>query len=119
MKSLHCTLRLLAVVILLNLFLAPFIQSEAQAQFTPASFKDVVRGDGAKAWMVKKVVPKKNYVIAVSLPNMPDPSWWPVWYGAQQQAKKLGLKSLIADAGGYTKLDVQVSQIENFIQLKA
>ena len=118
MKSLHRTMGLLAVVIALGIFLALFVAPTAQARFTPASFKDVVRGDGAKDWMLKKVVPKKKYVIAVALPNMPDPSWWPVWYGAQLQANKLGLKSLISDAGGYTKLDVQVSQIENYIQLK-
>ena len=84
----------------------------------PASFKDVIRGENAKIWMTKEVVPKKKYMIAVALPNMPDPTWQTVWYGCQVQAQKLGLDARIADAGGYNKLDVQVSQIENFIQLK-
>ena len=68
--------------------------------------------------MTKDVVPKKKYAIAVALPNMPDPAWQSVWYGAQAQAQKLGIDARIADAGGFNKLDVQVSQIENFIQLK-
>lgn len=88
------------------------------AQTGPASFKDVIRGDDAKTWMTKNVTPKKKYSIAVALPNMPDPSWQSVWYGAQAQAQKLGLEARIADAGGFNKLDVQVAQIENFIQLK-
>jgi ABC-type sugar transport system substrate-binding protein len=90
----------------------------ATAQTTPPSFKDVIRGEGAKVWMTREATPKKKYVIAVALPNMPDPTWQSVWYGCQAQAQKLGLDSRIADAGGFTKLDVQVSQIENFIQLK-
>ncbi len=104
------------VVIRFSLILMLFLATTAQ--MGPASFKDVIRGDDAKAWMTKEVTPKKKYVIAVALPNMPDPTWQSVWYGAQVQAKKLGLDSRIADAGGYNKLDVQVSQIENFIQLK-
>lgn len=84
----------------------------------PSAFKDVLRGDAAKSWLTKEVVPKKNYVIGVALPNMPDPSWQAIWYGAQTQGQKLGLNMRIADAGGYNKLDVQISQIENFIQLK-
>jgi protein TorT len=95
-----------------------FLTATAQGQTTLASFKDVIRGNDAKAWMAKEVTPKKKYMIAVALPNMPDPTWQSVWYGAQAQAQKLGLDSRIADAGGFTKLDVQVSQIENFIQLK-
>ena len=95
-----------------------FLAGTAQGQTGPASFKDVIRGDNAKEWMNKDVTPKKKYVIAVALPNMPDPTWQSVWCGAQLQAQKLGLDSRIADAGGFNKLDVQVSQIENFIQLK-
>ena len=99
------------------LFFVLFLATTAR-QMGPASFKDVIRGDDAKAWMTKEVTPKKKYVVAVALPNMPDPTWQSVWYGAQAQAKKLGLDARIADAGGFNKLDVQVSQIENFIQLK-
>lgn len=84
----------------------------------PSSFKNVQRGDEAKAWLAKEPKPKKKYTIAVALPNMPDPAWQAVWYGAQAQGQKLGVDLRIADAGGYNKLDVQVSQLENFVQLK-
>jgi len=110
--------RLIGVVTRLSLVLVFFLAATADAQIGPASFKDVIRGEGAKVWMTREVTPKKKYVIAVALPNMPDPTWQSVWYGCQVQAQKLGLESRIADAGGYNKLDVQVSQIENFIQLK-
>jgi ABC-type sugar transport system substrate-binding protein len=106
-----------AVVALLVFLSVFFIASASLAQPVPAGLKDVIRGDGVKVWMTREVVPKKKYVIAVALPNMPDPTWQSVWYGAQAQAQKLGLEPRIADAGGFSKLDVQVSQIENFIQL--
>lgn len=102
---------------------APVIVAQAPAAkpaapLGPASFKDVQRGDDALSWLKKEPTPKKKYTIAVALPNMPDPSWQAVWYGAQVQGQKLGVNMRIADAGGYNKLDVQVSQLENFIQLK-
>jgi ABC-type sugar transport system substrate-binding protein len=118
MKSAHSITRLLIGVVLLVLFTVFFLVPAAVAQLGPGSFKDVIRGDDAKVWAAKEIKPKKKYVIAVALPNMPDPTWQSVWYGCQFQAQKLGLDSRIADAGGYNKLDVQVSQIENFIQLK-
>jgi ABC-type sugar transport system substrate-binding protein len=111
-------LKLSAVLPLSFLLTLVLILPAAQAQLGPGSFKDVIRGDGAKVWMTKEVVPKKKYVVAVALPNMPDPTWQSVWYGCMAQAQKLGLESRIADAGGYNRLDVQVSQLENFIQLK-
>lgn len=116
MTSPRHALGLSAVVARLGLLLVLFLATTAQ--LGPASFKDVIRGADAEAWMVREVTPKKKYVIAVALPNMPDPSWQSVWYGAQAQAQKLGIDARIADAGGYNRLDVQVSQLENFIQLK-
>ena len=110
--------RLSTVVPLSILLVLLFLLPAAYAQLGPGSFKDVIRGEGVKVWMTKEVTPKKKYVIAVALPNMPDPTWQSVWYGCMAQAQKLGLESRIADAGGYNKLDVQVSQLENFIQLK-
>ena len=118
MASLRHVLRSSAVVTLLGFSFLLTIAAAAGAQPAPAAYKDVIQGDGAKVWMTKEVTPKKKYVIAVALPNMPDPTWQSVWYGCQVQAQKLGLESRIADAGGFNKLDVQVSQIENFIQLK-
>ncbi|RPJ04408.1 MAG: hypothetical protein EHM36_10720, partial [Deltaproteobacteria bacterium] len=114
----HHPIGLLRVVSVLSILFMLVPAMTAQAQTPPPSFKDVIRGEGAKVWMTREVTPKKKYVIAVALPNMPDPTWQSVWYGCQAQAQKLGLESRIADAGGYNKLDVQVSQIENFIQLK-
>jgi protein TorT len=112
-SSRHVLRSSVAVALLFFVTVVPTV-----AQPAPTAFKDVIRGEGAKVWMTKEVTPKKKYVIAVALPNMPDPTWQSVWYGAQAQAQKLGLESRIADAGGFSKLDVQVSQIENFIQLK-
>lgn len=108
--------RLSAVITSIGILFLLFLATTAQT--APPSFTDVISGDSAKAWMTKVVVPKKKYVIAVALPNMPDPTWQSVWYGAQAQAQKLGLDARIADAGGFNKLDVQISQLENFIQLK-
>jgi hypothetical protein len=78
--------RLIGVVTRLSLVLVFFLAATADAQIGPASFKDVIRGEGAKVWMTREVTPKKKYVIAVALPNMPDPTWQSVWYGCQVQA---------------------------------
>ena len=101
-----------------TVLLAQAPAAKPAAPVGPASFKNVIRGEEAKAWLTREPVPKRKYVIAVALPNMPDPSWQAIWYGAQAQGQKLGINMRIADAGGYNKLDVQVSQLENFIQLK-
>lgn len=53
--------------------------------------------------------------ICVSFPHMKDPYWLAVNYGAADEARRLGVKMTLVEAGGYTELAKQISQIENCV----
>ncbi|CAM1373645.1 TMAO reductase system periplasmic protein TorT [Tenacibaculum xiamenense] len=57
----------------------------------------------------------KKYKISVSFPHMKDAYWLGVNYGIIDQAKKLGVKINLVEAGGYTNLNKQISQLEDCI----
>jgi hypothetical protein len=95
----HCAVRLPRVATGLSILLVLLLTTMATAQMGPASFKDALRGDQAKAWMTKEVTPKKKYLIGVALPNMPDPTWQTVWYGILIQAQKLGVDARLRMPG--------------------
>lgn len=58
---------------------------------------------------------EKPWNICVSFPHMKDAYWLGVGYGVAEQAKDLGVKMNIVEAGGYTELSKQISQIENCV----
>jgi protein TorT len=53
--------------------------------------------------------------ICVSLPHMKDPMFVAADYGVIEEAKRLGVKVQLLDAGGYTQLSQQVSQVQNCV----
>ena len=53
--------------------------------------------------------------ICVSFPHMKDAYWLGVDYGVAEEAKRLGVKMNLVDAGGYTELNKQISQIEDCV----
>jgi len=53
--------------------------------------------------------------ICVSFPHMKDPYWLAVNYGAADQAEHLGVKMQLVEAGGYTELAKQISQVEDCV----
>ena len=55
----------------------------------------------------------KEWSICVSFPHMKDAFWLAANYGVVEEAKRLGVKLQVLDAGGYTQLSNQISQIEN------
>lgn len=55
------------------------------------------------------------YDICVSFPHMKDAYWLGVNYGVTEEAKRLGVKLNVVEAGGYTELAKQVSQIEDCV----
>jgi protein TorT len=57
----------------------------------------------------------KEYNICVSLPHLKDAYWVAVDYGAAEEAKRAGVKAEIYDAGGYTNLPKQISQLDNCV----
>jgi protein TorT len=57
----------------------------------------------------------KPWKICVSFPHMKDAYWLGVDYGVVEEAKQLGVKANIVEAGGYTELKKQISQIEDCV----
>jgi protein TorT len=57
----------------------------------------------------------KSWSICVSFPHLKDPLFVAVNYGMIEEAKRLGAQVQTLDAGGYTGLNTQISQIENCV----
>ncbi|ETX28936.1 TMAO reductase system periplasmic protein TorT [Roseivivax isoporae] len=53
--------------------------------------------------------------ICVSFPHMKDAYWLGVDYGVVEEAKRLGVNLNVVEAGGYTELATQISQIEDCV----
>src|SRR6185437_11108024 len=62
---------------------------------------------------VKKADKKWN--LCVSFPHMKDAYWLAVDYGVAEESKDLGVKMQLVEAGGYTNLSKQISQIEDCV----
>ena len=57
----------------------------------------------------------KKWDICVSFPHMKDAYWLAVDYGVVAEAKREGVKMTLVEAGGYTNLNKQISQIEDCV----
>ena len=57
----------------------------------------------------------KPWDICVSFPHMKDAYWMAVDYGVVAESERLGVKMQLVEAGGYTNLNTQVSQIEDCV----
>ncbi|CCE09531.1 putative ABC transporter, substrate binding protein [Bradyrhizobium sp. STM 3843] len=57
----------------------------------------------------------KPWKLCVSFPHMKDAYWLGVDYGVAEEAKRLGVKMNLVEAGGYTELNKQISQIEDCV----
>ena len=57
----------------------------------------------------------KQWDICVSFPHMKDAYWLAVNYGVVDESERLGVKMQLVEAGGYTNLNKQVSQIEDCV----
>ena len=57
----------------------------------------------------------QKWKICVSFPHMKDAYWLAVDYGVAEEAKRQGVKMQLVEAGGYTELKKQISQIEDCV----
>ena len=57
----------------------------------------------------------KKWDICVSFPHMKDAYWMAVNYGVVAESERLGVKMQLVEAGGYTNLNKQISQIEDCV----
>ncbi len=58
---------------------------------------------------------EKAWNICVSFPHMKDAYWLGVNYGVTDEATRLGVNLNLVEAGGYTELNRQISQIEDCV----
>jgi protein TorT len=58
---------------------------------------------------------EKKWNICVSFPHMKDAYWMAVDYGVVEESKRLGVQMTLLEAGGYTNLNKQISQIEDCV----
>jgi protein TorT len=61
----------------------------------------------------------QKWDICVSFPHMKDAYWLGVDYGITEEAKRQGVKANVVEAGGYTELNTQISQIEDCVSAGA
>lgn len=57
----------------------------------------------------------QHWSICVSFPHLKDPFFVAANYGMVEEARRLGVRMQTMDAGGYTGLNTQISQIENCV----
>lgn len=57
----------------------------------------------------------KKWDICVSFPHMKDAYWLGVNYGVAEEARRAGVRMQLVEAGGYTELNTQISQIEDCV----
>ncbi|MCB1416406.1 MAG: TMAO reductase system periplasmic protein TorT [Nitratireductor sp.] len=62
---------------------------------------------------------EKKWDLCISFPHMKDAYWLGVDYGVVEEAKRLGVKANVVEAGGYTELNTQISQIEDCVSAGA
>ena len=81
----------------------------------PFDVTDVVAGKTVSYQGLDKA--SKKWHICVLFPHMKDSYWVGVDYGIADQAKKLGIKATIFQAGGYTEAAKQVAQYNDCVAL--
>src|SRR5450830_142944 len=83
------------------------------AEQTEPAFSDT----GVKKPVNYSPLPKaaKPWKLCVSFPHMKDAYWLGVDYGVAEESKRLGVKMNLVEAGGYTELNKQISQIEDCV----
>ena len=89
----------------------------------PAAAKDwfpvqVIRSEGGAASIMEftpVAAAEKPWNICASLPHVKDAYWVAVNYGLAEEARRLGVNLTVYEAGGYTNLNRQMSQIEDCV----
>ncbi len=61
----------------------------------------------------------RKWDLCISFPHMKDAYWLGVDYGVVDEARRLGVSATVVEAGGYTELNTQISQIEDCVSAGA
>jgi len=106
--------RPLACLAVATLLIAPAVASAADWFPLPVNSTAT---DGKVTQVDYVALPKATqpWDICVSFPHLKDSFWLAANYGIVEEAKRLGVRAVVLDAGGFTQLSNQISQIENCV----
>lgn len=62
--------------------------------------------------------PGKKLTLGFSMPELQGSFWISMYYGVQDEAKKQGVDLVALNAGGFDRLDKQITQMQDLIQRK-
>ena len=80
------------------------LEELSKTKLTPATYTSLSPEDVTKKWH-----------FCLCLPNMADPYYVAMNYGAVEESKRLGLQMTLYSAGGYVNLDKQINQVEDCV----
>ena len=111
------TLNLLASAALVGLALAGPASAAEWSPYPAEAVEPAFAADGTPKPVEYVALDKasQSWKICVSFPHMKDAYWLGVDYGVIEEAKRLGVQLNVVEAGGYTELNKQISQIENCV----
>ncbi len=69
-------------------------------------------------WTPKSFAENKTLTFGFAMPALTHSYWIPIYYGVQDEIKKFDKKVelVVVNAGGFNRLDNQITQVENLIQ---
>jgi protein TorT len=89
------------------------------ADWWPAKVYDQAEGAEASFDYVPLTKAEKKWHLCVLFPHVKDSMWVAAAYGAVEEAKRLGVKLTLLQAGGYENLPKQISQFDDCVAAKA
>ena len=112
--------------VLLGALVAAFALAAAPANAGDSwSYPVVCRADNSDLWSQQSTCGDyasldssevtKQWNLCVTYPHVKDPLYLAYTYGAREEAKRLGIKLVSFEAGGYEHLDKQISQVEDCV----
>ena len=95
----------------------PALADEAWFPYPAEEVTPAFSADGAVSDVTYEplAAAEKPWNICVSFPHMKDAYWLGVDYGVVAEAERLGVNLNVVEAGGYTELNSQISQIEDCV----
>jgi protein TorT len=117
-RSRYCVIGVLIVGIILGALVTN--QSYAKEKpWWPFPVLDFSKGTPRMVQYIPLKKASKKWNIVALLPHLKDTSWVTADYGLVMEAKRLGVKLTILDAGGYDNLNRQISQYDNAVAMGA
>jgi periplasmic protein TorT len=105
----------LASVVLLS---ANATASDAKNPWWPIKVQNVSAGKSEIVEYVPSEKASKRWHLCVLFPHLKDSVWVAFNYGLIQEARRLGVKVTLFEAGGYTEPSKQLSQYDHCVALK-